>query len=82
MPRARLADVLRAAASWQGLETVSVSRWGDATDDLAAALPEARRHEAGAAEPAAPALDDAGRVAMTRLAMTRRGSAMTRSGLA
>lgn len=59
----RLADELRTAARWQGLEAVSVSRWGDAVDDLAAALPEARRHEAGPAasvpladdEPSAPA---------------------------
>ena len=43
---ARLADELRAAAHWQGLEAISVSRWGDATDDLAGVLPEARRHEA------------------------------------
>ncbi|MCR2762294.1 winged helix DNA-binding domain-containing protein [Microbacterium sp. zg.B48] len=46
---ARLADVLRDAARWQGLNAVSVSRWGDAADDLAGAMPEARRHEAGAA---------------------------------
>ena len=42
---ARLADELRRAAQWQGLEAISVSRWGDATDDLAGVLPEARRHE-------------------------------------
>lgn len=43
----RLADELRLAARWQGLERISVSSWGDATRDLAEALPEARRHEAG-----------------------------------
>ncbi|MET0780757.1 MAG: crosslink repair DNA glycosylase YcaQ family protein, partial [Microbacterium sp.] len=32
---ARLADEVRAAGRWQGLESISVSRWGDATDDLA-----------------------------------------------
>jgi uncharacterized protein YcaQ len=55
---ARVADELRAAARWQGLETISVSRWGDATDDLADVLTEARRHEAGAAEPVALAEDE------------------------
>ena len=44
---ARLADELRLAARWQGLESLSVSRWGDAADDLADVLPEAGRHEAG-----------------------------------
>ena len=34
--------------AWQGLESISVSRWGDATDDLADVLAEARRHEAAA----------------------------------
>lgn len=43
---ARLADEVRAAARWQGLESISVSHWGDATDDLAGVLGEARRHEA------------------------------------
>ncbi|MET0736475.1 MAG: crosslink repair DNA glycosylase YcaQ family protein [Microbacterium sp.] len=47
----RVADELRTAARWQGLEHISVSRWGDAVEDLAAALPEARRHEGGIAEP-------------------------------
>lgn len=42
-----LAAELRRAADWQGLESISVSRWGDATDDLAFVLPEARRHDAG-----------------------------------
>ncbi|WP_426320347.1 winged helix-turn-helix domain-containing protein [Microbacterium sp. E-13] len=49
----RLAEELRLAASWQGLESLSVSRWGDAADDLARALPEAARHDAGPAEPVA-----------------------------
>lgn len=40
----RVAEELRAAARWQGLEHISVSSWGDATEDLAGALPEARRH--------------------------------------
>ena len=42
----RLADELRSAAQWQGLEEISVSRWGSATDDLAAALPGSSRHDA------------------------------------
>ena len=42
----RLADELRSAAQWQGLEEISVSRWGSATDDLAAALPGSGRHDA------------------------------------
>ncbi|MFB9645225.1 winged helix-turn-helix domain-containing protein [Microbacterium terregens] len=54
----RLAAVLRDAARWQGLDAVSVSRWGDATDDLAGAMPHARRHEAGAAAPIALAQDE------------------------
>lgn len=40
----RLAAELEEAARWRGLEHISVSRWGDATDDLAAALPRAARH--------------------------------------
>lgn len=40
----RLAAELRRAADWRGLETISVSAWGDATDDLARALPHAGRH--------------------------------------
>ncbi|MDY0911063.1 winged helix-turn-helix domain-containing protein [Microbacterium sp. CFBP9034] len=56
---ARLADELRAAARWQSLEAISVSRWGDAVDDLADVLPEARRHDAGPlAEPVALAADE------------------------
>lgn len=43
----RLADELRAAATWQGLEQISLSRWGDATAELAAVMPEAARHDAG-----------------------------------
>ncbi|WP_221583655.1 winged helix-turn-helix domain-containing protein [Microbacterium sp. G2-8] len=39
----RIADELLRAAAWQGLEHVSVSRWGDATDHLAGAL-DAERH--------------------------------------
>lgn len=49
----RLAGELRAAAAWQGLEGVSLSGWGNAIDDLAQVMPEARRHERVAAEPAA-----------------------------
>lgn len=41
----RLAAELRTAARWQGLESVSVSGWGDAVDDLAQAIPDALRHE-------------------------------------
>lgn len=41
----RLAGILREAARWQGLERISVSRWGNATDDLARVLGEATRHE-------------------------------------
>jgi uncharacterized protein len=54
----RVAQVLRDAARWQGLDTISVSRWGDATDDLAAVLPGASRHDAGAAEPVGLAPDE------------------------
>ncbi|WP_438352490.1 winged helix-turn-helix domain-containing protein [Microbacterium sp. CJ88] len=43
----RVAAELETAARWQGLERISVSRWGDATDDLAAVLPRAARHDAG-----------------------------------
>ena len=60
----RLADEVRAAARWRGLESISVSGWGDATDDLAEVLPEARRHEAGAAEPVALAPDEPERVSV------------------
>ncbi|GAA4352006.1 winged helix-turn-helix domain-containing protein [Microbacterium rhizosphaerae] len=44
----RLAEQLRLAAVWQGLERISISSWGDATGDLAAAMPDAERHEARA----------------------------------
>ncbi|MFJ4039309.1 winged helix-turn-helix domain-containing protein [Microbacterium sp. NPDC090007] len=40
----RIGDELRAAATWQGLDRVSVSRWGDAADAIAGAL-RAERHE-------------------------------------
>ncbi|MFB7893861.1 winged helix-turn-helix domain-containing protein [Microbacterium sp. NPDC056044] len=56
----RLADELRLAAAWQGLESISVSRWGDATDDLARVMPEAARHEAGPSEPVPLAADEPG----------------------
>jgi uncharacterized protein YcaQ len=52
---ARLADQVRLAATWQGLERISISRWGDATDDLADVLPEAERHEVRAGLAAAHA---------------------------
>lgn len=55
---ARLADELRLAAAWQGLETISISHWGDATDDLARALPETTRHESGSREAVALAADE------------------------
>ncbi|TQK20012.1 hypothetical protein FBY40_2531 [Microbacterium sp. SLBN-154] len=45
----RVAEELGQAAMWQGLEHISVSRWGDAVDQLAAALPRASRHAAGPA---------------------------------
>ena len=56
----RLADELRLAARWQQLDSLSISRWGDATDDLAAALPEADRHEVRRAEPVGLAPDEPG----------------------
>lgn len=40
----RLAAELRHAADWRGLETISVSSWGDAVDDLARAMPGVARH--------------------------------------
>lgn len=54
---ARLADELRIAATWQQLDTISVSGWGDAVDDLVAAMPEATRHDARAEADAAPSSD-------------------------
>jgi uncharacterized protein YcaQ len=55
---ARLADELRTAAAWQGLETVSISRWGNAVDDLARVMPGAQRHDGGSREPVALAADE------------------------
>lgn len=56
----RVAQALREAAAWQDLERVSISTWGDATADLAFAMPDAARHERPAAEPSPePALDPA-----------------------
>ncbi|MET0811975.1 MAG: crosslink repair DNA glycosylase YcaQ family protein [Microbacterium sp.] len=55
---ARLAAELRTAASWQGLDGISISHWGDAVDDLAAEMPDAARHESGAPEPVALADDE------------------------
>lgn len=40
----RVAAELRTAARWQGLERVTVARWGDASDAIAGAL-SAARHE-------------------------------------
>lgn len=54
----RLADELRLAATWQGLDTVSISRWGDAVDDLAALMPEAPRHDRSSVEPDALAPEE------------------------
>lgn len=56
----RLAAELRLAAAWQGLESVSISRWGDAVDDLARVMPEAARHDAGPAEPVALSPEEPG----------------------
>nr|WP_240482482.1 crosslink repair DNA glycosylase YcaQ family protein [Microbacterium sediminis] len=50
----RIAAELRHAARWQGLERVSVSGWGDAAHDIAAALPDTERHDHPRA-PLAPA---------------------------
>lgn len=54
----RLAAELLRAARWQGLAHVSVSRWGDAVDDLARALPTAGRHERADAEAVALAPEE------------------------
>lgn len=43
----RLAEELRGAAAWQGLESISVSSWGTAAGDLARALPGSHRHDVG-----------------------------------
>ena len=40
----RVAEQVRLAARWQRLDRLSVSSWGNATADLARALPEALRH--------------------------------------
>ncbi|SDO85359.1 hypothetical protein SAMN04487848_2453 [Microbacterium sp. ru370.1] len=40
----RVATELRTAAQWQGLERVTVARWGDAADEIAGAL-AAERHD-------------------------------------
>jgi uncharacterized protein YcaQ len=48
---ARLADQLRLAAQWQGLESLSISGWGNATGDLAGELAEPSRHDAGPTTP-------------------------------
>ncbi len=53
---ASVADVLRRAARWQGLDEITVSRWGDATDAIAAEL-GAARHEAGMPPAAVPVAD-------------------------
>jgi uncharacterized protein YcaQ len=55
-----LASQVRLAAEWQQLDHVSVSRWGDASDDLAAALPGAGRHDRADAEPVELAPDEPG----------------------
>jgi uncharacterized protein YcaQ len=61
----RLADELRLAAHWQGLDDISISQWGDATDDLARAMPDARRHDAGRGEPIALSAEEPGELAAT-----------------
>lgn len=57
---ARLAAELRTAAVWQGLDTISISRWGDAVDGLAAELPGSARHESDTSGPVALAEDEPG----------------------
>jgi uncharacterized protein YcaQ len=57
---ARLAAELRLAASWQGLESISISHGGDAVDDLARAMPEAARHDGAPTEPVALAEEEPG----------------------
>lgn len=44
----RAAAALRDAAHWQGLESLSVSDWGDAADDLARVLDAPRHGHPGA----------------------------------
>lgn len=54
----RMAAEIERAAGWQRLEHISVSRWGDAADDLAGALPSALRHDRSNPEPVALAPDE------------------------
>ncbi|PZU41461.1 MAG: hypothetical protein DI573_01035 [Microbacterium sp.] len=53
-----LAGVLRDAATWQGLESVSISGWGDAVDDLARVMSDAARHDRVDPQPVEPAADE------------------------
>ncbi|MEU1970081.1 crosslink repair DNA glycosylase YcaQ family protein [Microbacterium sp. NPDC019599] len=62
---ARLADELRLAARWQQLESISVSRWGDAVEDLADVMPEAARHDGRSPEPVELAPDEPDDLAAT-----------------
>ncbi|MFL0410471.1 winged helix-turn-helix domain-containing protein [Microbacterium paludicola] len=56
----RVATALRDAAAWQGLDRITISTWGDATDDLAFVMPDAGRHDRPALDPEpAPAADEA-----------------------
>lgn len=64
----RLAEQLQLAAQWQELESVSVSRWGDAVEDLARVMPGAARHEGGPAQAAAVADDEPAELAPAELA--------------
>ncbi len=54
----RLAREVREAARWQGLDTVTVSRWGDAADALAAELGAARHEHPAIAGTARPETSD------------------------
>lgn len=54
----RIAAELREAARWQCLAEVSVADWGEAVDDLAAALPGSDRHPRPAWEPLAGVASD------------------------
>lgn len=64
----RLAEQLELAARWQELESVSVSRWGDAVEDLARVMPGAARHEGGPAQATGLADDEPAEVAPAELA--------------
>lgn len=64
----RLAEQLELAAQWQGLESVSISRWGDAVEDLARVMPAAARHDGGPAQAAALADDEPAELAPAELA--------------